>query len=110
MRYLATYLIYTAVIARAIGWSQDTAPIPTVIWVLLAIFGVNLFSERTLTRRFPRYPRMYIFIQSAIAIAMLYSAPTLDFLTMLFMPLSFQAVCFFPGRAVLSGSVYSAWR
>ena len=99
MRYLATYLIYTAVIARAIGWSQDTAPIPTVIWVLLAIFGVNLFSERTLTRRFPRYPRMYIFIQSAIAIAMLYSAPTLDFLTMLFMPLSFQAVCFFPGRS-----------
>ena len=99
MRYLATYLIYIAVIARAIGWSQDTAPIPMVIWVLLAIFGVNLFSEQTLTRRFPRYPRMYTFVQSAIAITMLYSAPTLDFLSMLFMPLSFQAVCFFPGRS-----------
>jgi signal transduction histidine kinase len=98
MRYFATYLIYIAVIARAIGWNQETAPIPTIIWILLAIFGVILFSERTITRRFPLYPRLYIFVQSLLAITMLYSAPTLDFLTMLFMPLSFQAVQFFPGR------------
>ncbi|OGO68922.1 MAG: hypothetical protein A2Z49_05425 [Chloroflexi bacterium RBG_19FT_COMBO_56_12] len=57
-----------------------------------------LFSEQALTRRFPRYPRLYSFVQSALAITMLYSAPTIDFLTMLFMPLSFQAVQFFPGR------------
>ncbi len=29
MRYLATYLIYLAVIARAIGWNQDTVRKPT---------------------------------------------------------------------------------
>jgi signal transduction histidine kinase len=98
MRYFATYLIYLAVIARAIGWNQETSPIPPTVWILLAIYGVILFSERALTRRFPGYPRLYIIVQSALAIAMLYSAPTVDFLTMLFMPLSFQAVQFFPGR------------
>ncbi len=96
MRYFTTYLIYIAVIARAIGWSLDTAPIPTTIWILLAIFGGILFSQRVLTRRFPLYPRFYTLVQSALVITMLYSAPTLDFLTMLFFPLSFQAVQFFP--------------
>jgi signal transduction histidine kinase len=95
MRYFATYLIYIAVIARAIGWNQETAPIPVSIWILLAIFGLFLFTERAITRRFPWYPRPYIVIQSALAISMLYSAPTLDFLTMLFLPLSYQVVQFF---------------
>ena len=95
MRYLATYLIYIAVIARAIGWNQETAPIPTAIWILLAIFGVILFSQRALTHRFPLYPRLYTLIQSVLVITMLYLAPTIDFLTMLFLPLSFQAVQFF---------------
>src|SRR5512136_829144 len=96
MRYLATYLIYIAVIARAIGWNQETAPIPARIWTLLAIFGVILISQRALTRRFPLYPRLYTLVQSVLVITMLYSAPTLDFLPMLFFPLSFQAVQFFP--------------
>lgn len=95
MSYLAIYLIYIAVVARAIGWNQETAPIPTVVWVLLAIFGIILFSERAITRRFVLYPRLYTLVQSALVITMLYRAPTLDFLDMLFMPLSFQAVHFF---------------
>lgn len=97
MRYFATYLIYVAVIARAIGWNQDAFPIPTAIWLLLAVFGIILFSERLLTQRFPLYPRLYTVIQSSLVISMLYSAPKIDFLTMLFFPLSFQAVQFFPG-------------
>ncbi len=96
MRYLATYLVYIAVIARAIGWDQETAPIPTTIWILLAIFGIVLFSQQPLTHRFPAYPRLYILIQTALVIAMLYSAPTIDFITMLFLPLCFQVVQFFP--------------
>ena len=95
MRYLATYLIYIAVIARAIGWNYETSPIPPVIWILLAIFGVFLFTERALTQRLPWYPRLYALVQSGLAIAMLYSAPTVDFLTMLFLTLSFQVVQFF---------------
>jgi signal transduction histidine kinase len=95
MQYFAIYLVYIAVLARAIGLNYETAPIPTVIWILLAIFGIVLFSERVLTGRFPRYPRLYAVIQSILVITMLYLAPTLDFLPMLFFPLSFQVVWFF---------------
>jgi signal transduction histidine kinase len=98
MRYLATYLIYLAVIARAIGWNQETASIAASIWILLAIFGIILISERALTRRFPLYPRWYTLIQSGLTIIMLYRDPTLDFLSLLFLPLSFQAVQFFHDR------------
>lgn len=98
MRYLATYLIYAAVIARAIGWNFETASIPTAIWILLGIFGAFLLSQQALTRRFPLFPRLYTLVQSGLVIAMLYRAPTLDFLPMLFYPLSFQAVHFFHAR------------
>jgi len=97
MRYLVTYLIYIATIARAIGWNYETFPIPTAVWILLAVYGGFLFSQQPLTRRFPRYPRLYALIQSGLTIAMLYIAPAIDFLTLLLLPLSFQVVQFFPG-------------
>lgn len=98
MRYSATYLVYIAVFARALGWSQDSAPIPRLAWILLVVFGLILFSERAVSRRLPWYPRPYILMQSALVVAMLYSAPTVDFFPMLFYPLSFQAVQFFGAR------------
>lgn len=98
MQYLTTTLIYVAVIARAVGWNYETAPIPGAIWILLGVFGAMLFSQRALTRRFPRYPRLYTLAQSGLVIAMLYQAPTLDFLPMLLYSLSFQAVEFFGAR------------
>ncbi len=94
MSYIVTYLIYIAVIARAIGWNQETSPVPVTIWVLVALFGVILFSQAPLTQRFHLYPRLYILIQSILAITMLIRAPTLDFLGLLLLPLSFQAVQF----------------
>jgi len=98
MRYLTTYLIYVAVIARAIGWNYETAPIPAVIWILLGVFGAILFSQQALTRRSPLYPRLYTLVQSGLLIVLLFLAPTLDFLPMLSYPLSFQAVEFFGDR------------
>ena len=98
MSYFATYLIFIAVIARAVGWNHETAPIPISIWILLGIFGIILISQQALTRRFPLYPRVYTLVQSGLVITMLYLAPTLDFLPMLFYPLSFQAVLFFHDR------------
>jgi signal transduction histidine kinase len=95
MSYIATYLIYIAVIARAIGWNHETAPISTTIWILLAIFGVILFSQEPITHQFPFYPRLYTLIQSTLVIAMLLCAPSLDFISMLLLPLCFQAVQFF---------------
>ncbi len=98
MRYFATYLVYVAVFARALGWSQDSAPLPRLAWILLIAFGLILFSERAISRRLPWYPRLYTLVQAALVIAMLYSSPTADIFSMLFFPLSFQAVQFFHAR------------
>ena len=95
MRYYLAYLIYIAVIARGIGWNYETAPLSTTAWILLAVFGFFLFSERFLTKQFPRYPRLYLVVQSVLAILMFYISPTLDFLGLLLLPLCFQAVQFF---------------
>ena len=99
MRAFVTYLIYAAVLARAVGWSQDSFPIPTPVWILLGLFGLLLFSQRAISRHVRDYPRWYTLVQSVLVIAMLYISPRLDILTMLFLPLSFQAVEFFPGRS-----------
>ncbi len=98
-RYFVTYLVYLAVLARSAGWSQDGLPIPVPAWILLALFGVLLLSEQPLSRALPWYPRLYLVLQSGLVIAMLYIAPTVDIFTMLFLPLSFQAVQFLPARA-----------
>ncbi len=95
MGYFVTYLIYVAVVARAIGWNADTSKIPTSLWILLAVYGLVLISQQPLTRRYTSYPRIYIVLQSALAIAMLYRNPTLDFIPLLYLPLCFQAVQFF---------------
>ena len=95
MRYFLAYLIYIAVIARGIGWNYETAPISPTVWILLVIFGVFLFSERAVARHFSFYPRLYILVQSVLAITMLYLSPTLDFLGLLLLPLCFQSVQFF---------------
>jgi signal transduction histidine kinase len=98
LQYFPTYLIYFAVVARAIGWIQDSSPIGAPVWILLGLFGLVLFSEQMLSRRLAWYPRPYTLVQSGLVIAMLYLAPALDFLPMLFFPLSFQAVRFFRHR------------
>ena len=87
MRYFATYLIYIAVLARAIGWHQETTPISVTIWIMLAVFGIFLFSQHAISLHFPLYPRWYTLVQSILVIAMLYHSPTLDFLDLLFFPL-----------------------
>ncbi len=85
-------LIYLAVLARAVGWAYAQGPIQPIIWVVLGIYGVMLISEAPLRRSFPGYPRLYILLQAGLVIFLLYSAPRLDFLPLLFFPLSFQAV------------------
>ena len=95
MRYLATYLIYLAVLVRAVGWHQESGPLGTPIWVLLGVFGCLLFVEQAVTRKLAWFPRLYTAAQSILVIVMMYRAPTVDFLSLLFLPLSFQAVWFF---------------
>ena len=70
MQYFPTYLIYLAVVARAIGGIQDSAPIPVLVWILLGVFGLFLFSQEALTQRWAWYPRGYILVQSCLVIGM----------------------------------------
>ena len=98
MRNYAPYLIYLAVLARTAGWGVDSFPVPAPVWILLIVFGVILATEPFLTRRVPSYPRLYALIQSGLVIGMLYTAPRMDILSMLFFPISFQAVQYFGER------------
>jgi signal transduction histidine kinase len=98
MRNAAPYLIYLAVLARTAGWGQDSFPVPLPVWILLIAFGLILATEPLLTRRLAWYPRLYTLVQSGIVIAMLYIAPIMDVLTMLFFPISFQVVQYFRER------------
>jgi signal transduction histidine kinase len=98
MRNYAPYLIFIAVLARTAGWGVDSFPVPTPVWILLIVFGVILATEPFVTRRLAWYPRLYALVQSGLVIAMLYTAPGMDILSMLFFPLSFQAVQYFGER------------
>jgi signal transduction histidine kinase len=95
MQYYLAYLIFIAVIARGIGWNYETAPLSTIVWILLGVFGFFLFTERAVTKHFRFYPRVYILVQSVLTVTMLYLSPTLDFLALLLLPLCFQSVQFF---------------
>jgi signal transduction histidine kinase len=98
MRNYAPHLIYLAVLARTAGWGEDSFPVPIPVWILLIAFGVILAAEPILTRSRPGYPRLYALVQSLLVVAMLYTAPKMDILSMLFFPLSFQAVQYFGDR------------
>jgi signal transduction histidine kinase len=95
---IATGLIYAAVLVRAAAWYEDNPPAQGDVIALLIIFGLLLVSEPLFTRRFPRYPYLYLILQSSLTLVLLLSAPGMDFLPALFFPLSFQAVEFFDRR------------
>jgi signal transduction histidine kinase len=106
MREFTSYLIYLAVIARAIGWNQETAPVLPLTWILLGLFGGILILQHALSRRDMLPLRWFTLILSGLTIVILYTDPTLDFLSLLFFPLSFQAVQFFNDRigfAIIGG-------
>lgn len=99
MSYIATYLIYITVTIRAITWYVDRPPLDGFVLALLAAYGLVLVTEPLLSRRFRLYSRIYLVIQAALTITLLFTEGGMDFLAALFMPLSFQAVHFFGRKA-----------
>ena len=99
MDYLATYLIYLAVLARTWAWYRNHPPVPPLILVVLFLFGLVMLTEILLTRRFSWYPRLYLVLQSLLIVLLLVIAPKHDFFPDLFIPLSYQAVSFFQPRS-----------
>jgi signal transduction histidine kinase len=99
-RYLAIYLILAAVTYRTLTASYDeSVPLNPVVYIYLAAYAALLVSEPLLTRRLRWFPWVYLIAQTGLVVAMLFTAPQLDFLPMLFLPLSFQAVMIFKRRA-----------
>jgi signal transduction histidine kinase len=105
MQTIGVYLIFAAVAVRSavVVWDRPEFP---VLLALLAAYGFLLFGE-TWTRRGShlRLPHpiavqiAYLFLQSSLVIRALVLSSYEDFLAMLFVPLSLQAVSFFGRRA-----------
>jgi signal transduction histidine kinase len=105
MRTVGTYLIFAAVVLRAAVVVSTTPEFPAVI-ALLADYGLLLSGETWLMHRknsrflqSPKSQLAYLVLQSALVITVLIVASYEDFLAMLFLPLSLDAVSFF-GRQV----------
>ena len=105
MPTIGVFLIYAAVILRA-AVVVSIEPEFTVVITLLGGYGLLLIGETWLMRRQPsRYlesPKAqlaYLFFQSVLVIGALVISSYEDFLAMLFIPLSLDAVSFFGRRA-----------
>ena len=95
MHSIASYLIYAAVLVRAASWFDMNPPAHWVMLAMLAVFGVVMGSEPLITRRIQRFRMVYLPLQTSLVLVMMILVPEMDFLPMLFFPLSFQAVRLF---------------
>lgn len=113
-RTLGVYLIYAAVVLRAVVVVSTEPDFPWVMTLLagygLLLFGGTWLTRRDLHRHIPaqRLQSAYLFLQSVLVIAILISATYEDFLATLFIPLSLDAVTFFGRRAgLISIAIFS---
>lgn len=105
MRTAGIFLIFTAVVLRAAVVLSDEPEFPVII-ALLAGYGLLLFGKIWLMGRKPlrylqssNFQLAYLFLQSLLVIRVLITSTYEDFLALLFIPLSLDAVSFF-GRRV----------
>lgn len=92
------YLLYAAIVLRAVAFNYYDDPVPVIVYVLLAAYGVILVTEPSVRRRFPRYPAVYLAIQAALVTGMQWGMPSMDFIPTLYYPLCYQAVLSFGRR------------
>ena len=98
MRSFVLLLIYFAVVIRAIAFHFYDDPVPPLVYVFLALYGLLLATQPYLTRRYPRYTGFYLGIQFALVMAAQFTMPSIDFFISLVFPLSFQAVFYYDRR------------
>ncbi len=92
MRYAVFYLLYAAVVIRAVAFHYYDDPVPPIVYGLMACYGIVLAVEAWLGRRWPGFIWIYLFVQTVLVTGMLLAIPEMDFLPSLFYPLCFQAV------------------
>ena len=105
MRTIGVYLICAAVVLRAAVVLSGVPEFP-VIFSLLGGYGLLLVGKTWLMRREPlrlhqskALQLAYLFLQSILVISVLITSYYEDFLALLFIPLSLDAVSFFGRRA-----------
>lgn len=89
--YLTAHLIAIGTAIRYLVTYQGDPFLGLVIG-LLAVFLLLLFVEPQLSRRSRSYVHIYLAIQTAIAAALSLVPPNLDYFSILFVPLTLQAV------------------
>lgn len=104
MQTVGVYLIFAATVLRAAVVLAD-APEFSIVMVLLAGYGLLLFGKTWLMRhkllgylQIPAAQIAYLFLQSILAIGILIASSYEDFLAMLFIPPSLDAMTFFGRR------------
>jgi len=104
MRTIGVYLIFAAVVLRAVVVSSDESEFFVLI-ALLAGYGLLLFGETWLMYhspirllQSPKTQLVYLLFQASLAIGVLIISSFEDFLALLFIPLSLDAVSFFGRR------------
>jgi signal transduction histidine kinase len=101
--YLTFYLLLLAIALRAlVTYFAIGHPLRWTAAGLLLLFTGLMSSEGWLTQRYGRYPVLYLAWQTALVFSLLLLPPYLDFFATLFIPLSAQAMLFFPRRTGLS--------
>lgn len=99
MRFIVLLLFYIAVVIRAVAFNFYDNPVPALEYLLLAIYGLLLVTEPLISRKWSGYGGVYLGVQFGLVVGMMLVMPSIDFISTLFFPLSFQAVLFF-GRRV----------
>jgi len=104
MRTLGVYLVFAAVVLRTAVVISIEPEFP-IVMLLLAGYGLLLFGNTFLLRRksfrflqFSKAQVIYLFLQSVLVIVTLIVASYEDFLALLFIPMSLDAVSFFGRR------------
>jgi signal transduction histidine kinase len=93
---IAFYLVYTAVIVRALGTIGLHNLWPVYLGLLLA--HLVLFTGLLVRPSLPRaLPHLYLVVQSAIILRLISLFPNFDFVVVLFLPLCYQATLLFTG-------------
>jgi signal transduction histidine kinase len=105
MYWFGVYLIFAAVVLRALVWYR-VSPYFSLVVVFLVIYGLLLSFESLVERRIKSYQEQlltwfqigYLVIQTSLIVGILIIPPLNDFGGMLFIPISLQAVLFFQRR------------
>lgn len=105
VRYLGIYLIYLATSLRLVA-TYSGRPEQSIVIPLLAVYGLLLVSEPLMRPSRRSWPWAYLLLQSAVVIGLQLVPPGEEVVSVLFVPLSLQAVLLLgrrPGLLLIAG-------